>query len=164
MAVSESPEPEPEEEELPDTRKRRRTKKMDQYEADLNTMPSGKRRKLDPPSTPDRDEIRSDPIVNVTPGDPTGRNLDEAVPRTHRANQAESTKRDKNDTTSAHGSKASSSGAQAKGSPTAWLRKFKEMVMLIPNFTWRPKDQQEVHNTYKEVLEKLLDNSSREDQ
>jgi hypothetical protein len=161
------------------TRKRRRANEADQDEAETEALPSDKRRKVDPPSTPDRNEIRSDPIVNITPGDPAGRKdvvdssisdsevMEEDVPQKHVASKDKATEEDGHNTASVRRGKASppiGASFQSKGSPTAWLQKFKELLMDVPTYIWRPRDQQEVAATYSEVWERILDNTLREEE
>ncbi|KAE9967323.1 hypothetical protein BLS_006441 [Venturia inaequalis] len=166
VVVSESPEPQPEEVRLPDARKLRSKRKPDQDKLDGAGTPSIKRRKLDAPSTPTRSEteIRSDPVVNVTPGDPTGRNQDQVVHQKHRANKEKTPKEAGSGTTSISGSKTGSEDRQCKGSPSAWIQKFKDLLTDIPMFLWRPRDQQEVQDTFNQVWEKVREDKSGEEE
>jgi hypothetical protein len=138
-----------EEEIVSGKRKRRATKKAKEDEAETESTPSAKRRKLDPPSTPERNEIRSDPIVNITPKHPV-------ADKAQASNGTNAQGREEKQATSAD--------AQNRASPTAWLQKFKELLMDVPTYIWRPRDQREVQATYHEVWERVLDNTSREEE
>lgn len=166
VVVSESPEPEPQGLRLSDARESTFKRKPDPEDVVEKGTPSAKRRKLDTPSTPTRSEteIRSDPVVNVTPGDPAGRHLDQGVPQKHRADEQKSPREVGNGTTSTPGSKTGSEDRQRKGSPSAWLRKLTDLLIDIPTYIWRPLDQQEVRATFDQMWEKVMENKSREDE
>ncbi|TLD32538.1 hypothetical protein E2P81_ATG05514 [Venturia nashicola] len=161
VAISESPEPEPEDVKLPDARRVPSKRKPDQDELDEKDRPSAKRRKMDTPSTPTRseNEIRSDPVVNVTPGDPAGRILDQAVPQKQRAIKEKTPTKVGNNKT-----KAGSMDRKGKGSPSAWIQKFKDLLSDIPTYIWRPRDQQEVQNTFGQMWERVTENKSGEEE
>ncbi|QDS72243.1 hypothetical protein FKW77_005746 [Venturia effusa] len=162
VAYSESPEPEPEDFELLDKKKHTCKRKSELEEVAEMARPSGKRFKLGPPSTPERDgiEIRSDPIVNVTPGDPAGRNVEKGLARKQHGDRNAS--KDDVEKNTTRGSRAGLEGTQRKkGSPAAWLQRFKDMITDIPMYLWKPRDQQEARETLDQAWEKIEENKPR---